>query len=163
MNKKKMESERCYGGYGDYFCMNLDPEHILERHHRKFKPWSYFSKNKIGFHQTSFASAMKISLEGFKPGSKGMFGPGIYFAECIEHVNGKARFNGALIVAVVNPGTMKECITADSRLTLDKLRNDRNGGPYNSVYAKACPGGLSRSEFVVYEPERVIEWIICLQ
>ena len=45
----------------------------------------------------------------------------------------------------------------DRGITLDWL----NSNGYDSTYAKAGISGVNYDEFVVYEPERVKQWIIC--
>ena len=47
--------------------------------------------------------------------------------------------------------------TNNSFINLDML--NENG--YDSVYAIANVSGVNFNEFVVYEPERVVKWMIC--
>ena len=75
---------------------------------------------------------------------------------CIEHTNGKAIQEGAIICALVNVGRMKKVSAPDSEITLQKL----NASGYDSVYARAKEGFLSRDEFVVYKTDRVKQWVI---
>ena len=86
-----------------------------------------------------------------------MFGGGIYFARSFDHTNGKAHFTGPVIIAQADLGRVKTLTRRDRTLTLKKL-NDQG---YDSVYADVGVD-LSRPEFVIYEPDRVKQWIVCL-
>jgi hypothetical protein len=163
MRLRELGISLCHSG--DY-CLSIDLQHILRNHNKlniptkKCNPWYYCAGKEnylIGFHQTTADAALKIACTGFRPGSDGMFGGGIYFARSIDHTFGKAHFTGAFICALIDMGRMKTVTKGDRTITLQKL--NREG--FDSVYAKAG-GDLSRDEFIVYSSDRVKKWIICI-
>ena len=78
--------------------MNL--EHVLKCHsYLKERPKN--ATHLIGFHQTDKEAAFQIALNDFKPGRKGMFGGGIYFARTTN----VTRCKLILIVICVNVGS----------------------------------------------------------
>ena len=100
MSKSKIGTSWCGFTLRDNLsiCYRNALKHLVECHSGKFQPTS-----NIGFHQTSFSSAIKIASSGFKPGSQGMFGPGIYFARSFDHTNRKAHFTGPVIIVQLDP------------------------------------------------------------
>jgi hypothetical protein len=104
------------------------------------------------YHQTNEAIA-KIILrtQTFKPGSKGLAGPGIYFATSEKQTGHKARAHGVILRAFVRMGKILTLdADGDTRMSLHKLR--RQG--YDSVcIARTVSSG---HEYVVYDPAQVL-------
>lgn len=145
-------------------CWSLNLEHILKCHDELYDPkknlWYKLTcrgNYLIGFHQTTPQNAVLISQIGFIPGKRGMFGGGIYFARTVNVTHRKARKDrkGALIAALVDMGRMKIVERADNSITLQSLNNQG----YDTVYATKGVD-LNNDEFVVYESERIKEWIV---
>ena len=105
----------------------------------------------ILFHATSEEIARKIMEEhSFKPGSKGMFGAGMYFADNRKAAMHKtAHGKDAIVVAVV---------AMDIALVVEGPKYDLNESQINEL---GCNSVLGRSspaaewEYVVYDPKRV--------
>lgn len=162
MRYSEFYSQRCPAGI---FCTSTDIEHILKNHDILHSPttkcdpanWCRGGKGyMIGYHQTLPETALLIAETGFKAGASGLFGGGIYFARSIDDTFRKAHNFGALICAVVDMGNIKYVTQPEFEITKESLESEG----FNSVYAKAAEGFLSKDEFVVYEPERVKKWII---
>jgi hypothetical protein len=102
------------------------------------------------YHCTNRVAARAIQLEGFHPGTSGMFGPGIYFAPTASAARRKAtRDPSVVITARVWLGFMLECPSAMNHLTAD------------DVYAYGCHSihGQTRNtgdEFVVFDSANVV-------
>ena len=107
----------------------------------------------IGYNKVTPEQALQIARKGFELQSGGIFGSAIYFTRAIEK---KAYKTDAIVCAVVDAGKTKEATLADPSVSLESL--NREG--FHSIYGKATPNGLTRDEFAVYSPERVVEWII---
>ena len=92
-------------------CSTTDLHHILKCHdvlHLPERNCCYITTCRgdclIGFHQTTPEVALLIAKTGFKCGSGGMYGGGIYFARTIDLTDRKALSNGAVICALVEMG-----------------------------------------------------------
>jgi hypothetical protein len=146
------------------FCTVNDIEHILRSHSIIQQPTrccnpAYWCNKEIyiGFHQTTAETSLLIAQTGFKCGKEGMFGGGIYFARTIDETMYKAHNFGAIICAIIDMGKFKIVNEAARDITIDKLREEG----FDSVFAKSSPTFLrTGDELVVYEPERVIEWVV---
>ena len=110
------------------------------------------------FHATSFQSAQKIKVEGFRLGKDGMFGGGIYFSEKITSAVRKARSPtiDSVIIVNLNIGRLITERIAHNDWNLQKIRSLG----YDSVQMTNCRTG---SEICVYEPSRIkildiIQW-----
>ena len=107
-----------------------------------------------GYHQTDKECAESIIKNGFKCGTKGFAGAGIYFANSPQDTCGKAQRNGYMLVCKVDTGNTKLIEKAASNI--DKKTLKREG--FDSV---SVTGGtnsdLNRPEFVIFEPYRVKE------
>lgn len=117
------------------------------------------------FHGTSRMSARGILEFGFKlPGKYGMFGNGIYFADCPlkswQYTDGMSISNrsGIILMSWVELGDMVELMEANSSLTaspnrtwMGKLFGDT---AYSSVMGVPLElgGSLRVPEFVIYDP-----------
>ena len=103
------------------------------------------------YHKTSEASGKKIAdSKQMLPGSKGMFGAGIYFCSKASDCDGKAHFTGVLIKATVKIGRSLVCRAARPALTMATARE-------NDCTSAFAPGGaaVTRDEYVVFEPWQV--------
>lgn len=108
-------------------------------------------------HQTDKASAESIvSSQNMIPGSGGLYGPGIYFANTIEACDAKALRKGVYLIADVYLGKVMK-ISKKKALSL-RLHKDpeaskkiRNKG-YNSIYGHKQATGR---EYIVFDSERV--------
>lgn len=132
-------------------CNRSNFRHVVECHSDRFD-----ATTNIGFYQVSLSSAIKISSAGFKP-IKGEFGTGIYFSRSFDYTYRMSHDAGPMIIAQVDLGKSKTLTKRDAEISLEKLKSEG----YDSVYGEAGED-LRRPEIVVYEPERVIKWIICL-
>lgn len=109
------------------------------------------------FHGTTPQNALSISLFGFRlPGHAGMFGRGIYFADCPLKSWQYTR-EGIMLLCDVELGKLMTKTKADSRLDpkrafqrswLMRFFCQKN---YDSVVAEGC---VRVPEFVVYHPEQ---------
>jgi large subunit ribosomal protein L40e len=102
------------------------------------------------FHCTTKENAAAIKRNGFRCGSSGIAGGGIYFAASAEDAARKAHHNGVVLECQVDLGRVHDVgFNGDSSLCLvkvraqqcDSLRIPRNGQP--------------GTEYCVYEPSRV--------
>ena len=99
------------------------------------------------YHCTSRSNAASIKSNGFRCGSGGMTGGGIYFAESISDASRKARQNGVVLECEVNLGRVKHVSSSgDNNLNLQQLNRDG----YDSVCIPR-----NGTEYCVYEPSRV--------
>lgn len=123
---------------------------ILEMFRRAFK----IGTDDLGcvtlYHATSLEIAFKIMCEGFRPGSKGLFGAGIYFADSKAAAAYKsAHSNDAFVVAQVYMG--KALIVEGPRYTLNEAQILELG--CDSVKGRKTSN--SDWEYVVYHPMKV--------
>jgi hypothetical protein len=99
------------------------------------------------YHCTSRSNADSIKRNGFRCGSSGMTGGGIYFAESISDASRKARENGVVLECNVDLGRVMDVgRDGDNSLSLSSVR----GRGYDSVRIPR-----SGTEYCVYEPHRV--------
>jgi hypothetical protein len=97
MRFEEMSTDICLK-WGSCEIMNL--EHALKCHsYLRERPKN--ATHLIGFHQTDKEAAFQIALNDFKPGKRGMFGGGIYFARTTN----VTRCKLILIVICINRGT----------------------------------------------------------
>jgi hypothetical protein len=103
------------------------------------------------YHCTSQSNAESIKRSGFRCGSQGLAGGGIYFAESAQDAVRKARDQGCVLECEVNLGRVLDvgfsgdCTLTGSRLSsmgYDSVRIPRNG-----------------TEYCIYEPHRAS--VIC--
>lgn len=104
---------------------------------------------RILYHETDESSARSILKEGFRCGSDGMFGGGIYFASSAEVAKSKARRTGATLVCRVKTGCSL-VLCKPTRMTKEGLEKCQ----CQSVYAPAGHA-VSREEWYVYDPCRI--------
>ncbi|KAA6394943.1 MAG: hypothetical protein EZS28_009524 [Streblomastix strix] len=106
-----------------------------------------------GFHQTTPQAAQQILANGFKPGSGGIAGGGIYFALNQHDTFQKAHQHGTILKAKVNVGRAKIMTSFDWGLNGQKLENEG----FDSVFLPTGDGSnLSANEYVIYDPRRVL-------
>ena len=104
------------------------------------------------FHMTSEDKCRAIVASNkMLPGSRGMFGAGIYFCDKARDCLGKAHSTGVTLRCLVQLGRSLICKAADSSLSMAKVRR------VGCTSIKA-PGGyaVSRTEYAVYEPWQVL-------
>ena len=150
--------------YGDNVCYRTNLRHILEEHSENHVPatnptGSTEGNIRIGFHQTHEKAASLISTgyTGFRCGTSGMFGGGIYFAVSIAETKHKAHEKGVILACKVDVGRVYQVSAACNLMTLAQLKSMG----YDSLEARPHPGFLSTGiEFVVYEPWRVKEFML---
>ena len=99
------------------------------------------------YHCTSKSSADAITRNGFRCGSSGLAGGGIYFADSIDDASRKARTQGVVLECEVNLGRVRHIgFSGEDDLTLSRLNN----AGYDSVCIPR-----NGTEYCVYEPSRV--------
>ncbi|PAA79660.1 hypothetical protein BOX15_Mlig015454g1 [Macrostomum lignano] len=126
---------RLYNVYNELFKKNCSPELLI--------------------HGTSGSSAESIIKDGFRIGSKGMFGAGVYFATDTTKSAQYCRESGVktLLLCEVVLGKTMLCKAPRHDLTLDSIR----AAGYDSVFAKRNTkktGGVVNDEYIVYRPEQ---------
>lgn len=104
------------------------------------------------FHQTDLTSAEQIILtQTMRPGTSGLFGPGIYFANTIEATDHKCRRTGVYLIADVDLGKIikitKKQVTSHQ---IDPSKIPSQG--YDSIEGRRLKTGR---EYVVFDPNRV--------
>jgi hypothetical protein len=101
---------------------------------------------RLLYHCTSRANADSIQRNGFRCGSSGLAGGGIYFAETAADASRKAHNNGVVLECEVDVGRVRSLDhNGDSSMTLRRL-NDLG---YDSVEIPR-----QGKEFCIYEPRR---------
>ena len=103
------------------------------------------------FHMTSEENCRAIITSGkMLPGSKGMFGAGIYFCDNPADCVGKAHSTGVTLRCLVRVGRSLICERADSTLCMDKVRQ-------RGCTSVKAPGGYAvrRDEYAVFESWQV--------
>jgi hypothetical protein len=103
------------------------------------------------FHMTSEENGRAIVASGkMLPGSKGMFGAGIYFCDNPADCVGKAHSTGVTLRCLVRVGRSLICERADSTLCMAKVRE-------RGCTSVKAPGGYAvrRDEYAVFEPWQV--------
>jgi hypothetical protein len=95
------------------------------------------------YHCTTNSNAASIRRSGFRCGSSGLTGAGIYFADASR----KAQSHGVVLECKVNLGRVKHVSSGgDNNLNLQQLNRDG----YDSVCIPR-----NGTEYCVYEPSRV--------
>lgn len=112
------------------------------------------------FHGTTASAARAILSTGFAlPRRAGMFGKGIYFADCPLKSWQYCRWYGPMLVCDVELGTSK--IQRTSKSNMEPERDFQRGWlmrmlgncNYDSVTARSC---VRVPEYVIYRPEQVV-------
>ncbi len=85
------------------------------------------------------------------PGTSGMFGAGIYFAQSESDCKGKAHKVGAVLRAKVALGRSLVCKSAQTRLDARTL------AAYGCQSVKGTAPAVSRDEYAVFDPEQVTD------
>ena len=102
------------------------------------------------FHMTDEDAARSIARsQTFKPGTSGMFGAGIYFAQSPEDCKGKAHKVGAVLRAKVALGRSLVCKSAERHLDARTLAE------YGCQSVKGTAPAVSRDEYAVFDSEQV--------
>lgn len=147
-------------------CNNRKLEHILIFHLDDHQPQPRWSEVKrmnpdagtyIGFHRTTAESALLIAHSEFRRSTKPpqMLGFGIYFARSIKNTIGKARFDGAIFVAEIRMGKVKEVTSQEIPTVRD---SDQWHPEYDTVYYNHETD--QRDEFCIYDESQILQWII---
>jgi hypothetical protein len=117
-----------------------------------------FTREHVGtlvvYHCTNAEAAKSIYAQGeFKPGSHGMFGPAIYFAETEAAARYKASHDGAgdavIVTAKVNFGEALVFDSARPAMSVESLK----GFGANSVKGRSSPEAAW--EYVVFDPLQI--------
>ena len=110
------------------------------------------SKTTTLYHQTSRENANQIlKSDIMKPGTRGLAGGGIYFAETPNDTNGKAHRRGVILQCEVKLGRVKTLPPGgDPSMDIVKLLTDPDG-PYDAVKVPR-----PRPEWVVYVSDQVV-------
>ncbi|KAA6402919.1 MAG: hypothetical protein EZS28_001560 [Streblomastix strix] len=131
-----------------------------------YRPSSYINKQNYpppqsvkainivdGYHQTSREAARQIIQTGFRPGTGGIAGGGIYFALNVEDTNRKAHQKGVILKCQVDIGRTKIMKQMEPQLTGEQLKKQG----YDSVYfpANYMNTNLNLPEYVIYDSNRV--------
>ena len=127
----------------------------------------------VGFHQTSRDAALCISMSPMRKseGENGWFGDGVYFARCLDQTWLKIGYEGgkgALIVALIDMGKMKTVTHQRETNSARAIWGGTGRLPgYDSVYVtgQGIPAPLymeENDEFLVYDPEKIVSFIVCI-
>ena len=114
-------------------------------------------RTALKFHGTSADAVGKIVKEGFRVGTEGMYGPGVYFAtdSSKSAQNIYTKGSNQLLLCEVLLGKSKTVDKAMTWMTLQKLKVEG----YDSVFAQRGTrgsGGVRYDEYVVYDPDQAI-------
>lgn len=126
-------------------------------------PTSYMFKRKVLIHQTDIGAAEAIiGSQKMIPGSKGMYGPGVYFGNSVDACNLKALKKGVYLAVEVNPGKTKPISKEEANALnmyndLSQYQKLINQG-FTAVCGYHQPTGR---EFVLYDPNRIISIKYC--
>ena len=127
------------------------------------QPDSYYFKRKVLLHQTGLQAAEAIiGSQKMLPGSKGMYGPGVYFGNSIGSCDLKALNKGVYLVAEVEPRKTKP-ISKEEANQLN-MYNDLSVSQklmaqgFTAVCGYHQPTGR---EFVLYDPSLIISVKYC--
>jgi hypothetical protein len=102
------------------------------------------------FHCTTVSNAAAIKSNGFKCGSRGIAGGGIYFAWSLEDAARKSHHSGVVLECEVDIGRVHYAgFMGDPSLNLERLKESG----YDSVLIPR--NGDPGTEFCVYKPSRV--------
>ena len=135
-------------------CHRTNQDHIRTEHSAGWTPApkpggggggrSRIGNKKTLYHETDAKGAQGIQATGFRCGTDGMAGGGIYFAVDPAHTGHKAHNHGFMITASVRLGRVKTIdANGDKSITLQSLKAEG----YDSVMIPR-PGGM---EYVVYD------------
>ena len=102
----------------------------------------------MGYHQTDDAGKRGIQANGWKRGSSGLAGGGIYFARTPGETEGKAHHKGWIFECRVKMGNTKEVMGGDGGITFGTLESEG----YDSVTIRGRRTGI---EYVVYNCDQV--------
>lgn len=117
----------------------------------------YFFKRKVLLHQTDLPTAeIIIGTQQMIPGSKGMYGPGVYFGNSTTSCDLKALRKGVFLVAEVTPHKTK-AISKEEANSLDMYHNLSHSQQlkdqgFTAVCGYHQPTGR---EFVIYDPSLI--------
>jgi len=121
-----------------------------------FTVFSFMQKLKLRlcgmqlYHCTSQCSASAIKRNGFRCGTSGIVGGGIYFAVSVKDAIRKAHQKGVVLQCRVDVGRVYD-VGFNGDISLNLTRINRLG--YNSV--RIARNGEPGTEYCVYEPSRV--------
>ena len=112
--------------------------------------WKVYLGTRIVYHATTYEAAKSILNDmHLVKGSKGMFGPGIYFAASMEIAKHKSRVCvGAYVICKVDFGYAIVLGSPCKNLTLEDIRE------YGCDSVMGRSGPNTNWEFIVYESER---------
>jgi len=141
----------------------------LDRVHRKSTSPGALARTADGkrlFHGTKWENAQGILLDGFRlPSHGGMFGKGIYFADCPlkswQYTDYSALGPGVMLFCWVEMGKAKHAKRAMTHLSGPPHRNLfqwlRGAEKFDSVVGDdhSAGGSLRVPEYIVYDPSRV--------
>lgn len=114
-------------------------------------------RTSILVHITDREAAKSIVTSGvMRCSSKGMLGPGVYFAENKQAADLKAHHKGAIVVCAVNLGKLYEVYGPERQLSLSQLKTQN----YDSVRgykskSPECKHFNTGTEFCVFEGNRI--------
>jgi len=162
-------------------CPKRRLEHITTFHSSTFQPqarWTELPKpeppcdpNKkpkhqptyIGFHTTKADSAVLIAKSGFLPSSKGMLGPGAYFARSLQATIGKVGLSGghgAWIIAEIRMGDVY--VTKRQSIDPNFVTNGAWRDQYDTCYCVHPDDNLD--EFCIKDPKKqIVKWVIVIK
>lgn len=134
----------------------------LEAKYEEYKTEAFGDHEDRKFHGTDDAGVEGITRQGFRIGSAGMYGAGIYFATDSSKSSQEIYTKGSnkLLLCKVFLGRAKTVTKADKGLTGKWLRKEG----YDSVFAPRgtkSTGGVLNDEFVVFDPRQaVVQYVI---
>jgi hypothetical protein len=159
-------------------CERRQLDHVVIFHSSKHQPqprWSEEYPIYIGFHRTKPEAAYSIAKSEFAPSSKGMLGPGAYFARSTDATLskiGKSDQTGAWFVAEISMGKVFMVNEHSIRKYPNNKRFDanlerfvRNGDwstEYDTCYFKHHTE--SKDEFCIKDPaNQILRWVVVIE
>ncbi len=134
----------------------------LEAKYEEYKTKAFGLYEDFKFHGTDNKGVTGISKQGFRLGSGGMYGAGIYFATDSSKSSRSIYTKGSnkLLLCKVFLGKAKTLSCAQEGLTGEQLRSEG----FDSVYAPRGTqesGGVINDEFVVFDPRQaIVQYVI---
>lgn len=125
-------------------------------------PWCYSGVNNVMelYHGTSMESAIHALFNGFKPGTEGMFGPGMYFGQKHKAAN-YTKYNyrfmvSALMKCRVNVGLQLHTVTAEDLSHCRSLGYDSVHGIAGVTESWTPAAKLLNDEWCVYDNRQIV-------
>ena len=126
------------------------------KHAKHSKSAKHFERMTLSlFHATDPISAAKIRKSGFKLGTKGVAGPGIYFAKCPAAAKKKCRKNGSSLVVLRCEVQVGRVLKTKGTVSHDESNVQRNQMKQRRCDSVLITGNASKGTYCVYSPEQI--------